>query len=133
MIGICICDNLDYVSGVSELDGSLVDHYKCYKVGIDNDAPIQFIPIQVTLFDPNFGAEKLFDVIKPKMLCNPVDKNGEGIKNHSNHLMCYDVIPADGYDKNKKKSVFTNNQFGPEKLDVTREKQMRVPSVTTLP
>jgi hypothetical protein len=117
---------------VSELDNSLVDHYKCYKVEIDKDAPIQFIPIQVTLFDPNFGAEKLFDVTKPKMLCNPVDKNGEGIKNHSNHLMCYAVVPADGFDHNKKKSVFTNNQFGPEKLDVTREKQMCVPSVMTL-
>jgi hypothetical protein len=118
---------------VSELDSSLVDHYKCYKVEIDKDAPIQFSPTQSTLFDPNFGAEKLFDVKKPKMLCNPVDKNGEGIKNYSNHLMCYDVAPADGLKHNKKKSVFTNNQFGSEKLDISKEKQICVPSTTTLP
>jgi len=118
---------------VSELEGSLVDHYKCYKVEIDEDSPIQFVTTQATLFDPNFGAEKLFDVKKPKMLCNPVDKNGEGIKNYSNHLMCYDVSPSDDFKKNKKKSIFTNNQFGSEKLDVKSEKQICVPSVTTLP
>ena len=113
---------------VSELDSTDVDHYKCYKVEIDKNAPLQFVPLQVTLFDPNFNAEKLFDVIKPKMLCNPVDKDGEGIKNPENHLMCYAVEPAEGFVKNKKVSVFTNNQFGSEQLDVTKEKELCVPS-----
>jgi len=113
---------------VSELDSTDVDHYKCYRVEIDKNAPLQFVPLQVTLFDPNFNAEKLFDVIKPKMLCNPVDKDGEGIKNPENHLMCYAVEPAEGFVKNKKVSVFTNNQFGSEQLDVTKEKELCVPS-----
>jgi len=117
---------------VSELASTLVDHYKCYKVKIDKNAPLQFEPLQVTLFDPNFNAEKVFDVIKPKMLCNPVDKNGEEIMNPTNHLMCYDVEPADGFKKNKKRSVFTNNQFGPEQLDVKKEKELCVPSEKTL-
>jgi len=114
------------------LDSTLVDHYKCYKVKIDKNAPLQFEPQQVTLFDPNFNAKKLFDVKKPKMLCNPVDKDGEGIINPENHLMCYDVKPADGFEKNKKVSVFTNNQFGNEQLDVKKEKQLCVPSTKTL-
>ena len=114
------------------LERTNVDHYKCYKVKIDKDAPIQFVPLQVTLFDPNFGVEKLFDVKKPKMLCNPVDKNGEGIMDEETHLMCYDVKPAKGEPKHKKISVFTNNQFGPEQLDVKEEKQLCVPSTKTL-
>jgi len=117
---------------VSELASPLVDHYKCYKVKIDKNAPLQFEPLQVTLFDPNFNAEKVFDVIKPKWLCNPVDKNGEEIMNPTDHLMCYDVEPADGFKKNKKRSVFTNNQFGPEQLDVKKEKELCVPSEKTL-
>jgi len=118
---------------VPELASTRVDHYKCYKVKIDKNAPLQFEPLQVTLFDPNFNADKkVFDVIKPKMLCNPVDKNGEEIMNPTNHLMCYDVEPAEGFKKNKKRSVFTNNQFGPEQLDVKKEKELCVPSEKTL-
>jgi len=113
---------------VPELGNPFADHYKCYKV----DQFDQFSTIQVTLFDLNFGAEKLFDVKEPKLLCNPVDKNGEGIRNTENHLLCYDVEPADEFEKNKKISVFTNNQFGPEQLDVEEEKQFCVPSTKTL-
>jgi len=121
------------VPNVPELASTPVDHYKCYKVKIDKNAPLQFEPLQVTLFDPNFNADKkVFDVIKPKWLCNPVDKNGEGIMNPADHLMCYSVEPAEGFMKNKKRSVFTHNQFGPEQLDVKKEKELCVPSEKTL-
>jgi len=113
------------------LDSTLVDHYKCYKTKVTEGTP-EFEPQQVTLFDPNFNTEKLFDVKKPKLFCNPVDKNGEGIINPENHLMCYDVKLAEGFEKNTKVSVFTNNQFGNEQLDVKEEKQLCVPSTKTL-
>ena len=35
-------------------------------------------------------------VVKPKLLCNPVDKNGEGILNPDGHLVCYRVKNAGG-------------------------------------
>jgi plastocyanin len=122
---------------VPELDSPAVDHYKCYKVKLNSD----FVPLQVRLFDPNFDSEKLFDVKKPKLLCNPVEKqvvNADGtveitpIQNPENHLMCYDIKKVKGELKFEKRNVFTNNQFGPEQLDVKKEKQLCVPSTKTL-
>ena len=70
------------------------------------------------------------DVKKPKWLCNPVDKNGEGIANPDDHLLCYKVKPAKGEPKfDKVKAIHINNQFGPLQLDAKREKELCVPSV----
>ena len=110
------------------LDSTFVDHYKCYKVKIDKNAPLQFVPQQVTLFDPNFNTEKLFDVKKPKLFCNPVDKNGEGLVAEENNLTCYDAKKIKGDDKFEKRNVFTNNQFGPEELKVEKQEELCVPS-----
>jgi hypothetical protein len=35
--------------------------------------------------------------------------------------------------KFEKRNVFTNNQFGPEDLEVKKQKQLCVPSIKTLP
>lgn len=100
------------------LMASSVDHFKCYKVKVLDD---QRSFNQVTLVDQFVNKE--FTVGKPKMLCNPVDKNGEGINNEDNHLMCYDVK-----DKFKKTNIHTHDQFGPETLDTKKIKQLCVPS-----
>jgi len=56
-----------------------------------------------------------------------------GIIDEENHLLCYDVKPVKGEQKHeKRKSVFTNNQFGPEQLDTKKEKELCVPSMKTL-
>ena len=70
---------------------------------------------------------------KPKHLCTPVDKDGEGIIDPVNHLMCYDLKKIKDEPKFKKTNVFTNNQFGPEQLDVKKEKLLCLPSIKTLP
>jgi len=67
------------------------------------------------------------------MLCTPVDKNGEGIVDEENHLMCYDIKKLKDDPKFEKLSVFTNNQFGPEDLEVKKQKQLCVPSLKILP
>jgi plastocyanin len=123
---------------VPELDSPAVDHYKCYKVKLNSD----FVPLQVRLFDPNFDLEKLFDVKKPKLLCNPVEKtllNPDGtpseitsIQNPENHLMCYDLKKMKDDPKFEKRNVFTNNQFGADDLEVKKQKQLCVPSIKTL-
>jgi len=55
------------------------------------------------------------------------------IQNPENHLMCYDIKKVKDELKFEKRNVFTNNQFGPEQLDVKKEKQLCVPSMKILP
>ena len=52
----------------------------------------------------------------------------------SNKKMVYDAVIStkNRHDPDKEVSVFTNNQFGNEQLDVKEEKQLCVPSTKTL-
>ena len=44
-----------------------------------------------------YGAYSVrFDVVEPRLLCNPVEKNGEDIQNPDDHLVCYKVEPVAG-------------------------------------
>jgi len=122
----------DLNSPPSELGSTLIDHYKCYEVEVTDDTP-KFEKREIRVFDPNFDEDRTLEVKKPKLLCNPVDKNGEGIIDEENHLLCYDVKSAKDEPKHeKRKSVFTNNQFGPEQLDTKKVKELCVPSMKTL-
>ncbi len=131
-----------------------VDHFKCYKVKVKKkiceddpaikcreDADCQTgtcnlgFPkgIQASVVD-QFNQQKLYDIKKPKRLCNPADKNGEGIINPDAHLMCYKVKPAENEPKHiKVTGIHVNNQFGPEQLDTKKEAELCVPSTKTLP
>ena len=81
------------------------EHYLCYD--IDPHGP--FKPRQVTLKD-QFGVYQGV-VLNPISLCNPVDKNGEGIKNFQRHLVCYE-INADPIGRFRPTiDVITANQF----------------------
>ena len=118
----------------SELDAITVNHFKCYDVKVTKGTP-KFEKRTVELTDQ--FESKTFEVKKPKMLCNPVQKTHDGttteIIDPENHLLCYDVKPAKEEPKHeKRKSVFTNNQFGPEQLDTKKEKELCVPSMKTL-
>lgn len=35
------------------------------------------------------------EIVRPLFLCNPVDKNGEGVPAPDVHLLCYETRPAD--------------------------------------
>ena len=109
-----------------------VDHYKCYSVRITPGTP-PFPPgVQVFVVD-QFDQPKLYDVVRQISLCNPVDKNGEGIKNLEAHLMCYVVAPAVGEPPHVRVKGFTNNQFGPERFLTVAERELCVPSEKALP
>ena len=58
-----------------------LDHFKCYK------AKGASLDVLVSLVD-QFGVEPEVLVGKPKLFCNPVDKNDEGISNPEAHLTC---------------------------------------------
>ena len=95
----------------------LVDqnHFKCYSVEGTK------LAATVSLVD-QFGSVTT-PVTEPKFLCNPVDKNGEGIPNPSAHLVCYKIK-----EEFKQRDVFVSNQFGTDTLKVKDTQLLCVPS-----
>ena len=115
--------------------GHDVDHFKCYKVRLSKGAATFHRIPDVTIVD-QFQQPGLVDVTHPTRLCTPADKNDEGIKNESNHLMCYQVIPVKQPRRSKHVSVpgiFLNNQIAPEIVDTVKEGEFCVPSLKVLP
>ncbi len=47
----------------------------------------------------------------PKLLCNPVDKNGEGIPGPKSHLVCYEIKDDPEGTAERVKEVMVKNQF----------------------
>jgi hypothetical protein len=67
-------------------------------------------------------------LIKPKLFCNPVDKNGEGINDPSTHLACYGVPLFTTLNRNRFQIIPTD-QFGELALDLrTRPETFCVPT-----
>jgi hypothetical protein len=103
-----------------------VDHYKCYKVKVTHGTP-KFAGVTVTENDQFRNAA--LAVKKPKHLCTPVDKNDEGIKNPTGHLLCYTIKSSVGFTP---ASAFVNNQFSPETMTVVKPREFCIPSTKSL-
>src|SRR5262249_2457435 len=108
-----------------------VNHYKCYKVKVTSGTPKFPKGVQALLTDHWTLSQKRFDVRKVKHLCNPVDKNSEGVKTADAHLVCYQVKASKGQPKAARQTVFVNNQFSPETVTTLKESELCVPSVKT--
>jgi len=93
-----------------------VDHFKCYTA--EGDSVNQIVDLQ-----DQFDIEPDVLVAKPKLFCNPVDKNSEGILNPAAHLTCYKIN-----DDGVKRNVFVENQFGVQTLKVGKPELLCVPS-----
>jgi hypothetical protein len=107
---------------------SSVDHYKCYRGG-DTPGTPRFQPHTVTLDDA--FETKMTVVKKPALLCNAVDKNGEGIHDPTAHLECYTIKDSSTPPQSKfagVKGVSAVNEFGIELLDVSKSKLLCVPA-----
>ena len=98
------------------------NHFKCYQI---LDWSI-FEPRKVELKD-QFG-ESVARTMEPKMLCNPVDKNGEGIPNPDSHLVCYAIQDDPGGSTPRIKEVAVKNQFGETRLWVGAADTLCLPS-----
>ena len=79
-----------------------------------------------------FAVARTFNVKKPRHLCTPVDKNGEGIKKPAGHLICYKAKPARGQPKHTSRTVFVADQFGQSTMTTRKEAELCVPS-TVIP
>jgi len=110
-----------------------VDHFKCYKAK-DLKQP-KFAATTVTLVD-QFGLihdDDQFELKKPFLVCNPTDKNGEGIQNASDHLTCYKMKGKDGkIDKSLRPKVEAHNQLGTVQLELKKAYVVCVPSSKTI-
>ena len=105
-----------------------VDHYTCYKVKITKGMTAFPKDVQATV-QTQFDT-RLYDVKKPKHLCTPVNKNGEGVTSMIAHLMCYQVKAARGELPHVKVigTIQTRNQFGTGRLDTIKEDELCVPA-----
>jgi hypothetical protein len=115
-----------------DLGAIAVDHYKCYRVKPTRGKPAFPSNTTVEVTDQFDTAPRLLALRKPRRLCNPVDKNGEGIKNPNVHLLCYQAGPARGERRHVPRlGLYINNQFGPLRLNTMREREFCIPSVLT--
>jgi hypothetical protein len=81
-----------------------LDHFKCYRV---RRAPGAAVNVNVTLVD-QFETRQT-QVAWPTVLCNPVDKNGEGINFPACHLACYRL--REGASDFVERTVLVTDQF----------------------
>ncbi len=102
------------------------DHYKCYRV---KGAPFRRTGVTI---DDQFGSI-VVDVKRPRRLCVPVNKNGEGIFKSAEHLMCYQVRLAKSSPPfTPAGQLFIRNQFGIDILNGFRPTELCVPSFKNL-
>ena len=107
------------------LSDPVVGHYQCYKVSCRTPG---FEKIPGVSLEDQFGSITI-DVRKPHLLCAPVDKNGEDpvAPDRAEHLMCYRVRLS-RTTAFVGPIVFTTTQFGMEELQLTRPRELCVPS-----
>jgi hypothetical protein len=91
--------------------------------------------LQVTLTD-QFGAGRRFDVQKPVNLCNPADKNSEGIQEPAIHLTGYQIKLAKGQPPHGGRTeIRVLNQFHPDRgelrVDTVKPDRLLVPTATS--
>jgi hypothetical protein len=100
-----------------------LDHFLCYKIHSSSPA---FARRTVNLRD-QFLTENA-SVRGPRMLCNPVSKNGEEIQSREEHLVCY---VARGLGRPRTRAVVTRNQFGVTAFNAGATRHLCVPSEKT--
>jgi hypothetical protein len=95
-----------------------IDHFQCYEV-----KPSKFSTAPVTVQD-QFGT-LTGDIRFPHRLCNPTDKNNEGIIDPTDHLVGYSTRYSRFI---KQRNQMLVDQFGTLFLDVTRPDLLMLPS-----
>ena len=128
----------DLVVVPDPLDPVNVDHFLCYKVKPPKGTKFPKGG-QVLLVDQFIDpGDKLFDIGKPRRLCNPVSKEFplgtvSEIQSPESHLMCYSVKRAKGEPKHERTVIYLNDQFGPtEEWETRKEKELCLPAEKTL-
>jgi hypothetical protein len=98
------------------------DDYKCY---LAKEPGRRTFQRQTVSLDDQFSSSTA-DVLTPYELCNPVDKNGEGVSDPYGHLMCYKIR---SYAPRERYYVTDTDQFGDEELLVSSAVELCVPAI----
>jgi hypothetical protein len=96
----------------------VLDHFQCYEL-----KPSQFANVSRTVQD-QFGTATM-EIRTPIELCNPTNKNGEGIIDPTDHLVAHKV-KGPRFTKRLNQTVV--DQFGTLLLDVKRPNLLMVPT-----
>jgi hypothetical protein len=111
---------LSALAGVpaAEAQVPLANHYKCYEI---INPPTISIPVNLV---DQFGIQN-GTVVRPRFLCNPVQKNGSAVPNPNLHYVCYaiDVPPLPVV-----RSARVTNQFGTLDVQVQQARLLCLPS-----
>lgn len=107
-----------------------VDHYLCYKASAVKGSA-EFVPVDKALRD-QFAPTTNFTLKKVVTLCNPADKNGEGIVHPEDHLVGYRIKAVKGTPRFVKRTHVTLDQFGSRTVQVLRPDSLLVPSSKAL-
>ena len=109
---LCVPAEKDLVP--SELN---INHFKCYKVRTTQRTPA-FTPRNVSVADQ--FEDKMASAFTPALLCNPVDKNGEGMPFPENHLTCFKIKDLPGQPTFQPQPIEVTDQFVTEDLNISR-------------
>ena len=118
-----LCVPTEKLIAPGPIDG---DHYRCWEA---SDPSGSSLGIGVDLVDQFQGFAT--SVMDPYRLCNPVDKNGEGIQDEDSHLVCYTLQPQ-GSQLGIPIPV-QNQFFSLANIDVNEPFALCAPSVKTVP
>ena len=102
---------------LGDLENLNVNHFKCYRVRGTFGAP-KFTERDVLLVDQ--FEDRNTTVIKPFLLCNPVNKNGEGIPSPASHVTCYKIRDVAGQPPFVPQSPNVTDQFIVQDLQTSR-------------
>jgi hypothetical protein len=111
----------DLTGPPAPLANPAVDHLMCYKVA---KAKQRATGIAV---DDQFG-HIVLDVKKPFRLCIPVNKNGEGILDPTQNLLCYKIRQTSSPFFRGLSPIFINNQFEASQISVDHLRELCLPA-----
>jgi hypothetical protein len=92
---------------IGDLDQLDLNHFKCYRAHRSQGE--QFPEQEVALVDQFETKDTV--VTRPFLLCNPVNKNGEGVPHPSQHLTCYKITDAPGQPPFEPQQPNVTDQF----------------------
>ncbi len=114
----------------SEPSPGIVDHHKCYDVKLGYYSRGYRGMTGVNVEDA--FQSTVHNVLRPVRLCNPVNKNGEGIVNSGEHLVCYKTMRVSGSDA-LPVSWYVTDQFVSSRLRIARTSVLCVVSEIRYP
>jgi hypothetical protein len=128
---------LDLTMSPSPLVAPNTDHFLCYKIGKSRGAA-KFVPVSgVTIVDEFEGlaSHLTVTVVKPALLCVPVNINGAQPGAHMNEelQLCYKFKRPTGNKLVPVLGAYLNNEYGPLRLDVKKSEHLCIRSMIVPP